>query len=731
MRSTVPGFTDTHTSRTDQTDLVNGIPMITHPMHKILLLPALLVASAVTLFAQPLPVAYHDTFDENVGGWIEGGALGRSASLVSGVYRVDQRSASSDLLSEVGYFLDYAKDFDVELKVRQVTGTTNSAFGFFWGAREGFSHNAMLISGSGRYRVYSLRNGSVTDIQPWTPFEGLPPMQTWFTITVRKRGLGMSVLFNGATLFAFQPPPVFGSKIGLIVGPQVVVEVDELHIRQAQDSIRIIEDEIVLGEPESLGPQVNSTGGDISPVITADGKRLYFGRYPHRDNVGDTATEDIWYTDLQPDGTWGPAKNQGAPLNNYSSNFLVSIAPDRNSAIVGNTYYSNGAPKGSGISASYVTERGWSIPTEVKVDKYYNEDEYSELCLDPTGMILMMAVQRSDGLGQKDLYISRRKSNGMFTEPVNCGPSLNTWGNEISPFIAADGSTIFFATDGRKGFGDMDIWMSRRLDDSWTNWSEPKNVGAVINTPTWDAYFTIPAKADYAYFSAASPEDGSSDLYRIKLAKGLKPLPVALISGRVLNAATKKPLAAAVTYESLTKGKEVGIARSEPTNGAYSIVLPVGDLYGFRAELDGFYPVSDQLDTRKLSEYSEINKDLFLAPIVKNQVVSLNNLFFEFRMATIRPESFAELDRFAQFLKDKTRITVELGGHTDNVGSAAANKELSRLRVTSVKDYLVAKGIDEKRMSVMAYGATKPIYDNATDDGRRRNRRVEFTILTD
>ena len=157
----------------------------------------------------------------------------------------------------------------------------------------------------------------------------------------------------------------------------------------------------------------------------------------------------------------------------------------------------------------------------------------------------------------------------------------------------------------------------------------------------------------------------------------------------------------------------------------------MGDLYGFRAELDGFYPVSDQLDTRKLSEYSEINKDLFLAPIVKNQVVTLNNLFFEFRMATIRPESFAELDRFAQFLKDKPRIMVELGGHTDNVGSAAANKELSRLRVTSVKDYLVAKGIDEKRMAVMAYGATKPIYDNATEDGRRRNRRVEFTILTD
>ncbi|MBU3698411.1 MAG: OmpA family protein [Candidatus Kapabacteria bacterium] len=693
------------------------------------------LAFAAVLFAtasgQPLPVAVYDTFDENVGGWIEGGSLGRNSSLVNGVYRVDQRSAPADFLADVGYFVDYGKDFDIEIKMRQVNGTTASAFGLFWGSREGYSHNALLISGSARYRVYSLRNGAVTDIQPWTPFDGLPPMQNWFTITIRKRGLGMSVLVNDATLFAFQQPPIFGSKIGVIVGPQLTVEFDDLYIRQFQDSIKTIDDEIVIGEPESLGPQVNSTGGDISPVITADGKRLYFGRYPHKDNIGDTLTEDIWYTDLQPDGTWGPAKNQGPPLNNYSSNFLVSIAPDRNSAIVGNTYYSNGAPKGSGISSTFMTERGWSIPTEVKVDKYYNEDEYSELCLDPTGMVLMMAVQRSDGLGQKDLYISRRKANGMFTEPVNCGPSINTWGNEISPFISADGATIFFATDGRKGYGDMDIWMSRRLDDTWTNWSEPHNVGPVINTPTWDAYFTIPARADYAYFSAASPDDGSSDLYRIRLAKGLKPLPVALISGRVLNAATKKPLAAAVTYESLTKGKEVGIARSEPTNGAYSIVLPVGDMYGFRAELDGFYPVSDQLDTRKLTEYSEITKDLLLAPIAKSQVVTLNNLFFEFRMATIRPESFAELDRFAQLLKSRPKMLVELGGHTDNVGSAAANKELSRQRVMSVKDYLVAKGIEASRMAVMPYGASKPIFDNATEEGRRRNRRVEFTILAD
>lgn len=276
----------------------------------------------------------------------------------------------------------------------------------------------------------------------------------------------------------------------------------------------------------------------------------------------------------------------------------------------------------------------------------------------------------------------------------------------------------------------MDIWMSRRLDDSWTKWSEPKNVGPLINTAQWDAYFTIPAKADYAYFSGASPTDGSSDLYRARLPKGLKPLPVALITGRVLDAATKKPIATSVSYESLTKGVTAGIARSEPTKGSYSIVLPVGDLYGFRAELEGFYPVSDQLDTRSLAEYTEITRDLYLAPIAKNQTITLNNVFFDFRQSVLRPESHAELDRLAAFLIQRPAMVIELAGHTDNIGSVGANMDLSRQRVTAVKDYLVTRGVEASRMKTVAYGATKPLVKNNSDDARRRNRRVEFRIVT-
>lgn len=707
-----------------------------HPMTRVFTtIRALWVMGVVLLtcgqaFAQPLPEAYHDTFDDNKGEWQLGGSLGRSAGIANGVYRVDQRAAFGEWFTPTTCFVDYAKDFDIEVKMRQLGGSTTSGFGVFWAAKGGMNYNAMVVAGAGRYLVMSINNGSRNDIQPWTPFEGMPPMQSWFTLTVRKRGSGMSVMVNGTTLFAFDRPNIYGGRLGLIIGPQLVVEVDDLIVRQAQGPINIADDCMIDGKPESLGPQVNSSGGDISPVITADGKRLYFGRYPYMGNIGDPSTEDIWYTDLQPNGTWGPAQNIGVPLNNYASNFLVSITPDRNSAIVGNTYYSNGAPKGAGISAAVMTENGWSVPKEIKIDRYYNQDQFSELCLDPSGMILMMTVQRDDSRGQKDIYISRRKPNGMFSEPVNCGPVLNTWGNEISPFIAADGVTVFFATDGRKGYGDMDIWMSRRLDDTWTNWSEPKNIGPVINTPGWDAYFTIPAKADYAYFSAASPTDGSSDLYRVPLPKGLKPLPVALISGRVLDASTKKPIATAVSYESLTKDVTAGIARSEPTKGSYSIVLPVGDLYGFRAELEGFYPVSDQLDTRSLAEYTEITRDLYLAPITKGQVVTLNNVFFDFRMSELRPESHAELDRLAAFLIQRPTMVIELGGHTDNVGSTGFNMDLSRQRVNAVKDYLVSRGVESARMKAVAYGATKPLVKNNSDDARRRNRRVEFRIVS-
>lgn len=690
----------------------------------------LLLCCVFSASAADLGESCRENFEQSNSEWRTGGSLGRNATIVNGVYRIDQRAAFGDVQAEAPCFIDYDKDFDIEVRVRQLTGSPSSGIGLMWSGSNSVNTNVFVVTTSGNYRIYTIENGDLIDVQPWTPVSGIPPMQSWFTLTVRKRGTGMSILLNDQTLFGFDQPAIYGAKAGLVIGPQTVVEFDDFVVRQDTVPIPLADGMQIVGKRENLGPQVNCPGGDISPVITADGKRLYFGRYPFIGNIGDPTTEDIWYTDLKPDGSWGPAVNIGPPLNNYSSNFLISITPDRNQVVVGNTYYSNGAPKGAGISTAYMTEQGWSIPRDIRIDQYYNNSTYSELCLDPSGMVLLMTVEREDTRGQRDIYVSKRKRDGSFSTPVNCGPGINTWGNEVSPFIAADGVTVYFATDGRRGFGDFDIWMTRRLDETWTKWSPPVNVGPSINTPGWDAYFTIPAKADYAYLSASNPDNNSLDLYRVPLSDGLKPLPVVLVSGRVLNAATKQPIATAVTYESLTKGTTAGLARSEPKNGQYSIVLPAGDLYGFRAEYDGYYPVSDQLDTRLLNGYSEITRDLYLAPIQKNQTIILNNVFFEFRLSELRPESFAELNRLVEFLKSKPTVMIELAGHSDKVGTTAANMEISKNRVQAVKEYLESQGIEPARMKVVAYGASKPIDSNDTEEGRRRNRRVEFKILT-
>jgi outer membrane protein OmpA-like peptidoglycan-associated protein len=350
------------------------------------------------------------------------------------------------------------------------------------------------------------------------------------------------------------------------------------------------------------------------------------------------------------------------------------------------------------------------------------------MSLDPSGTKLVMAVERDDSKGEKDLYVSFKKADGTFGVPQNMG-SVNSWGNEISPFVAADGQTMYFATDGRKGYGGTDIWMTRRLDDTWLNWSEPENLGPVINTSGWDAYFTVPAKGDYAYLSATSAKNGSADIHRVQLSKGVKPRPVVLVKGKVLDANTKKPVTGLVNYESLTTRKNVGEARSAPKDGSYAIALPSGDLYGFLASAANYYPVSDQLDTRGLGEYAEIARDLYLVPLKTNEVIRLNNLFFDFGKAELRPESFPELDRLAAFLIQRSSIVIELTGHTDNVGSDENNLQLSKERVQAVKTYLVSQGVQEQRMKTIGYGETKPLASNASEEGRQKNRRVEFRIV--
>ncbi|MEQ9373948.1 MAG: OmpA family protein [Imperialibacter sp.] len=480
---------------------------------------------------------------------------------------------------------------------------------------------------------------------------------------------------------------------------------------------------------EHLSTSVNTPTDELNPIISPDGKVLYFTREGHPENLDDPATQDIWFANINEDGSLETAVNIGRPLNNASNSGLESILPDNQTALLLNTYNADGT-MGVGVSITHKEGDKWGFPEKVEIDSFYNRSKFGEYFLMADGQTLLMTLQRDNSIGAKDIHVSFKKEDGTWSAPMNIGPTVNTAASEIFPYMAADGVSLYYSTAGWPGYGSSDMFVTRRLDDSWLNWSEPQNLGPHINSPQFDAYYSFTASGDYAYFSSYGNDSyGKSDLYRVRLPESLRPKPVVVVRGRVLNAKTNEPLGASINYEVLSSGKQAGVANSDATDGSYSIILPSGENYGFLGQSDGFISVSENLDLVNLKEYREINKDLYLVPIEKGQVVRLNNIFFDVDKFTFKKEATPELNRFVKLLTDQSGLRIEISGHTDNTGSADYNMKLSANRAKAVYDYLVKQGIDAGRLAFKGYGLTKPTADNNTADGRQLNRRVEFLIV--
>lgn len=483
---------------------------------------------------------------------------------------------------------------------------------------------------------------------------------------------------------------------------------------------------------ENLGKGVNSRFGEVAPIITPDGKTLYFTRIRHDLNIGKDKAQDVWFSKIQPDGTWGESENINSPINTAENNAVSTISADGKSLYLVNIYMPDGTYR-PGLSKSTRTRLGWEFPKEVKITDYYNTSDFTEFSLAPNGKVLVMACQRNDTRGWKDLYVSFLKENNVWSKPINMGRSINTAESESSPFIAADSKTLYFSTPGFAGYGDSDIFLTRRLDSTWTNWSEPENLGNLINTAKWDGYFTIPASGEYAYLSSEERSIGEEDIFRIKLFPSIKPDPVAIISGTVVNAIDKKPMAANVMMEILndSTSKDRIVAEFDPETGEYKMVVPLKKSYSLNASKKGFMSLSENLDLTKDNRFREIRKNINLIPVKEGQTMVLNNLFFNQSKFDILPVSFPELNRIIELMQEYPSMEVIIEGHTDGSDdNLMLNVKLSQERANEVKKYLVSKGgIDAKRIQTKGWGPSKPIASNATEETRKKNRRVEFSIF--
>jgi OOP family OmpA-OmpF porin len=488
---------------------------------------------------------------------------------------------------------------------------------------------------------------------------------------------------------------------------------------------------------EALDKNVNSDHTEYNPLLSPDGKTMYFSRKNHPENIGGVNDkEDIWYSELGADGNWSLAKNMGPQFNNPGPNFVnaVTATPDgQTSLVLGNKYLPNGKMV-SGVSVSNHINGVWTPPQPVVIDNDYNYNEKANYFLANTRKTLLLSVEREETRGGRDLYVSFQKEDNSWSEPLNLGEVVNTANDESAPFLAADDKTLYYSSNGFSGYGGADVYMSQRLDDTWTNWSEPQNMGPDINSTEDDLFFNIPSSGEYAYFSRSVGE-ANADIFRVKLPIFKNPDPVVVVKGKLIDAKTGKPIGAKIIYERLPDGKEIGIAYSNPETGEYEITLPGGQNYGVRAEAEGHLSSNQNLDLTAYTKDSKLEAPVItLAPIEvatiePSATITLNNIFFDFDKAVLKPASFPELNRIVTLMKERPTMTVEVAGHTDATGPEAYNMGLSERRAKAVSSYLVKQGIAADRISTVFHGETKPIETNDSREGRTKNRRVEFKIV--
>jgi len=472
-------------------------------------------------------------------------------------------------------------------------------------------------------------------------------------------------------------------------------------------------------EPRNLGPNINSQVSEYFPTLTIDGKELVFTR-----RVGNT-NEDF-YSASRADTTWTSAAALAGQINSPSNEGAQNISQDGQWLIFTGCNF----PEGLGscdLYISYLTNNGWSTPENLG-NKINTESWETAPSLSPDKRDLYFTSNRPGGYGGGDIYISKRLPNGTWGEPQNAGPEINTPGDESCPFIHADNQTLYFTSNGHLGYGGEDLFLVRKAANG--SWTKAINLGYPINTIENEGSLSIAADGKTAYYASdRSDSRGGLDLYTFQLRDDIRPARTLWIRGKVFDKKTSKGLPSSVELTDLATQQTLSSIQTDGS-GSYLITLPVGKDYAFNVNRRGYLFFSENFSLNEKSPDSTYNIDIPLQPIEANATIVLKNIFFDVNQFVIKPESYSELDKIVGLLKENPTLTIQIHGHTDNVGKAADNLKLSNDRADAVVKYLVSKGIVAARLSSKGFGATVPVAANNNEAGKAQNRRTELKVIS-
>ncbi|MGZ4049056.1 MAG: OmpA family protein, partial [Bacteroidia bacterium] len=474
-------------------------------------------------------------------------------------------------------------------------------------------------------------------------------------------------------------------------------------------------------KPENLGDSINTTNLEYFPSLTIDGKKLVF---TERIN----GNEDFYESDLNDNGVFGKAYPLPGNINSTTFNEgAQNISQDGKWLIFTGCNF----PEGLGscdLYISYLTKTGWSEPENLgrNVNSEFWESTPSLL---PDKRDLYFSSNVPGGFGGKDIWVCHRDENGRWGEPLNLGPDVNTAGDESTPFIHADNETLYFNSNGHPGYSEKpDIFVTRKLPNG--KWSKPENLGYPVNTIDDEGSLVVASDGKTAYYSSdRSDTKGGLDIYTFQLREDIRPLKTLWVKGQVYDKKTKQGLPYSVELTDVNTRQLISKLQTDE-DGNYLVTLPVGKDYAFNVNRKGYLFYSENYNISATAPDSTFHADIPLQPVEANASIILKNVFFDTKRTELKPESITELDNVVRLMNENPKIKILITGYTDNVGKPADNLALSKGRAVAVVNYLLAKGVNNERLSFKGLGETHPVADNKTEEGRALNRRTELSIVS-
>ncbi|BDC99047.1 OmpA family protein [Persicobacter psychrovividus] len=507
---------------------------------------------------------------------------------------------------------------------------------------------------------------------------------------------------------------------------------------------------------KSFDQTINSPHDDRSPVLSQDGKTLFFVRASDPQNVGGKKDHgDIWTAKHQQNGSWSaPAPLSGA-VNNDQVNEILGLSADGKTMFVNDAYRQDGR---TGIAVSQLKNGQWGKPEAVKLPYFKNASTMISGCLSEDGRVLILSMDSFNSRGAEDLYVLFKGKNG-FGDPKNLGSTINSRFQEITPYLASDNKTLYFASNGHGGAGSFDLFKAERLDDSFSNWSAPENLGTDFNTNGKESGFQLITGGKQALYVSTQDSNGYGDIKVFTF-----PEPQQLAEKQEIkveeNTITEAPLAAPIakkpsvdtlqsgrrylqiwvvdaqTNDFLKEGVELQAVFADSTAvipmdfGQGSVPLPNAQkLKEWKVKAKGYWGEEREINL-PVTELAEAYR-FKLEPLKVGANIRLSNILFKRGTAERLVAGDQELNKVVAFLKENPSMVIEVSGHTDNRGNSDANRKLSLSRAENVRDYLIEQGIKKNRVKAKGYGSTKPIASNLKEATRKLNRRVEFTILSE